>query len=428
MRRTREVWIAALCLAAVLPARALGAGYAIYEQGSAVLGMAGAGTASVHDPSALYFNPAKLTTLEGTQVYLGGNAITLLNSFAGVDPYPGFGVTEEMKPQTFFPPNVYVTHRFAERFALGAGLNVPYGLGIEWEDPETFTGRSIATDADLQGLNANLSAAYAFSPDFSLAAGFNVLFARVELQQVIQGQLLGGGGQVVDVARADLEADYQPDYGWNVAAWWRASEQVQLGAFYRSKVIVDVDGTVDFTPIPTGDPVSDAAYAANLIDQDVSSTLRFPAVWSAGIAWSPNPAWTFEGDFNFIEWSLFKDLPVDFKATPSRSRKVEEDYRDAWQVRFGAEHRLPRWTYRFGAYYDLAAAPVQSVTPLLPDAERVGLALGVGLPIGDAFTLDAYECGLFVRRRSTEGLERDNFNGVYRSYVNLAGAALTWRF
>jgi hypothetical protein len=71
---------------------------------------------------------------------------------------------------------------------------------------------------------------------------------------------------------------------------------------------------------------------------------------------------------------------------------------------------------------------VQSVTPLLPDADRSGLSLGFGLPIVKGIALDAYECALFVRRRNTDGQERDNYNGVYKGFVNMAGAALSWRF
>lgn len=428
MRPTRFVLAAAACfVAAVIPAAAFAAGYAIYEQGAAVLGMAGAGTASVHDASALFFNPAKLVTLKGTQLYGGANGLTIAESFAGVAPWPGYGVTEEMNTRTYIPPMAYLTHNFG-KVAFGAGFNAPFGLGIDWKNPAQFTGRYIATKAEVKGLNANASMAVALGPHAGIAGGFDAMFANVNLRQYAQSTIPGGGGANVDVAIADLKANYSTGYGWNAAGWWAVTERTQLGLAYRSRVAVDVSGTATFTQIPTGNPIVDAGVAAKLQNQDVSSTLSFPAIWSVGLAWSPTAAWTFESDWNYTQWSYFHELPINFEATPSLSKAVQENYRDSYQVRLGAEHRLPRFTYRFGYYYDRAAAPVQSVTPLLPDADRNGVALGFGWPVLPGVTFDAYDCGLFVRRRSTNGEERDNFNGVYRGFVNLAGAALSWRF
>jgi len=59
MRFGRSRYAAMLAGLLLLPGTALGAGYGIYEQGAAVLGMGGAGSVSVSDPSALFFNPAR---------------------------------------------------------------------------------------------------------------------------------------------------------------------------------------------------------------------------------------------------------------------------------------------------------------------------------------------------------------------------------
>ncbi len=107
-----------------------------------------------------------------------------------------------------------------------------------------------------------------------------------------------------------------------------------------------------------------------------------------------------------------------------------EDYDDSWQARFGAEHRLQAYTYRFGYYYDKAPAPTESVTPLLPDASRHGASLGFGRSFGtdNRWTLDLYGLGLFVQDRSTDGVERNNYNGTYKSFVNIAGFSVAYRW
>ncbi len=429
MRLTRSAQAAVLSTVLLVPCAAHGAGYSIYEQGARALGMAGASTASVDDGSALFYNPAALTRLKGKQLFLGGTWLTTVNSFAGVDPFPGVGTVEAMERGNFFPPQLYWTSPLGagEKLAYGVGVNAPFGLGVEWKDPENFTGRDRVTKAVLQTLNANFSLAYAIHPRWSVAAGFNALFAKVELHSI--KTFVTDGGRPVNVAKAKLSSDFKPGYAFNGGILLTPCDQWRIGLNYRSRTEVDIsDGKAEFTQILSGDPVFDGTIAAGLPrDQAVATKLKFPAMWSLGAAWNPTPSWTCEVDGNWHKWSAFDNLPLTFKADPSLDQTVQEDYQDQFQVRLGAEHRLQHYTYRFGYYFDQAAAPTESVTPLLPDANRHGATLGLGWQLGK-WKVDVYNLFLFVEKRSTDGIERDDFNGVYKAHVNALGASFAYQW
>jgi long-chain fatty acid transport protein len=436
MRRFRTLLAAVTLAAVLLPTHARAAGYAIYEQGAAALGMAGAQAASVHDASAVFFNPAALTRLEGNRIYVGGSALQPVTSFAGKGPNPGYGVTEEMVRQTFYPPTVYASFHLPKDFALGLGVNAPFGLGVEW-DPLTFSGRYIVTKVDLQTINASACLAYAPNDQWSFAAGPDVLWAKVKLQNHSLAIAPGGGGGTVDVADVALESDFTGAAGWNAAVLYTPAAKTRVGAYYRSRIVDHLDfAKAEFTQILTGNPTFDALVGAQLPpDQGVGTVLSFPAIWTLGAAFEPRPSWTVEADFLYFEWSTFKDLPIDFYRTPSRNTVRVEDYEDSWQVRTGAEYRRGDLSWRLGYYFDKSPAPTHAVTPLLPDADRHGASLGLGWALGSdkRWTVDVYELALFVNRRygyaaSTGESEADHFQGDYKTFVNMAGIGLGYRW
>jgi len=274
-------------------------------------------------------------------------------------------------------------------------------------------------------------AACEVKPGFSVGFGGNLEYIKVRLENRRFVPVPGGGGAQYEVAKIKLDSDYKPGYGWNAALSWTPKKSLKLGASYHSRVIVHVDGHADITQIPSGDAQVDAAVAAQLPpDQGVTTVLRLPAIGAAGVAWDWGSAWTLEGDFTYTGWSLFSDLPIYFQRSPSSNERIVEDYDDSFQLRFGAEHRLAAFTYRFGYYFDQAAAPTRSVSPILPDADRQGGTLGLGLKFGrdQHVTLDLYELALFVKQRSTDGINRDGFNGEYKTYVNASGLSLAYRW
>jgi len=435
MRRVRTQLAVAVLAALLLPTLTHAAGYSIYEQGAAALGMAGAATASVSDASAVFFNPAAMTRLEGTRIYVGASALQPVTTFTGQDPYPKAAGSADMVRQTFYPPTIYATHSWKKGYAVGVGFNSPFGLGVEW--PTDFMGRYLVTKADLQGLNASLCLAYAPNEKWSFAAGGDVMMAKVGLKNQVYKNLPVLG--TTHVADLELSSNYTPAPGWNAAVLFTPQPQWKLGAYYRSKVVVHVDdGAADFSNVlVTGNPGLDTYLAGVLKDQGVSTVLRFPAMWSVGAAWTPKPAWTVEADFNLHEWEVFSDLPVDFENALTTDKLRVVNYSNSWQARTGAEYRRGCLAYRAGYYFDQSPAPLNAVTPLLPDADRHGVTLGLGWSLGadKRWTVDVYELAIFAQPRVGVALEPDlpaspraTFTGEYKTFVNVVGFGVGYRW
>jgi long-chain fatty acid transport protein len=71
MRHLRRVVL--LCLVAVLAGSSLASasGFGLFQHGGRAMGQAGAFTARASEPSALTYNPAAITKLDGFQVQAG---------------------------------------------------------------------------------------------------------------------------------------------------------------------------------------------------------------------------------------------------------------------------------------------------------------------------------------------------------------------
>ncbi|HEX6737806.1 MAG TPA: outer membrane protein transport protein [Vicinamibacteria bacterium] len=418
----------ALALLALYPQSASAAGFALFEQGAKGMGFAGAFTAQANDPSAIFHNPAGLAFQKGKQLYLGATAVNPRSDFTGSDPFPGTAITEKGDAGVLLPPNAYYTQRLGEGLAVGLGLHVPYGLKSAWKDPDTYSGRYISTLAELKGFSLNPTVAFKLRDRLAVGAGVDVRFSKVLLERrvpVVNPFTV----QVVDGALVHLESDYATGVGFNVGVLAKPSEAISVGASYRHKVRVDYSGTADFTPRPTGNSQLDTRVTALLPSgqQPIETSIEFPGFFSVGVAWSRHD-WTVEGDFNWYQWNTFDRLPLTFTGRPDLSQTIVENYENSYQYRLGVERVLnDRYAVRAGYFFDQSPAPSSSISPLLPDADRNGFALGGTYRAGN-WRVDAGTWFILSDKRSTEGTNRDDYNGTYESKAFTLGLSLGYTF
>lgn len=428
MLRTRVApALLALALAAV-PTTSHASGFAIFEQGARGMGFAGAFT-SQSDPTSIFHNAAGIAFVKGTQISFGGTLIAPTSDFVGANPFPGEAVTETGDAGVIVPPTFDLTHQFSDRLVVGVGLHVPYGLRTRWKNRETtYSGRFISKRAQVQALSLNPSVAWKVADRFAVGGGLDIRLSTLELDRNV-GIINPFTLSAVDVAAVELKGDRATDFGFNLGVLARPSDHLSLGAAYRHKVKQAFTGTADFNRLSTGNSQLDALVALTIPagPVGVATEIEFPSLLSVGASYEWNE-WTVAGQVDFHNWSSFDQLPLEFEGRPDLSSVVEENYSNSRIYRLGLERKVgERWALRGGYYYDETPAPAESVSPLLPDADRHGIALGFGFKSGH-WSVDVANWYLIFKERSTEGVNRDNYNGTYDNGAELFAVTVGYGF
>jgi len=415
-----------------IAAPASGAGFLIFEHGSKAMGLAGAFTAQADDGSAMFHNAGGLAFQRERSIEAGTTLITNTEGdFSGLGPFPGPNASGEQADALFFPSHFYYVQPIAPAWTFGLGFNDPFGLAMEWDNPDDWPGRFINYDAELRTFDLNPTLAWQATPNLGIGFGAILRWSDLELnQRVGVPSPFGGAAEVGD---AHLESDLEEGFGWNVGILHKVTPRFSWGLAYRSKMTIDYAGDGRFTQIPTGIPAFDAAVRLQIpFDQDlpIETSIEFPDLAMVGLAFGLTPNLLLETDVQWTGWSSFDELEIDFTQNSRFSRVIPEQYDDAFAYRAGLAWTTgPQSQWRFGYVFDETPQPEDAVGPLLPDADRNGFTLGYGYTGGWDFDI-ALMYLQFDERTRDETLSTAQFpaepvfHGTYNTTAFLLGMTL----
>jgi long-chain fatty acid transport protein len=420
-------------LVAVAAHPAFAAGFAIYEQGAKAMGMADAFTAQADDGSAMFYNAGGLAFLTDRSVMVGADYIhTTTADFKGANPFPGDGSKGTQKALSVFPPHAYYVQPISSTWKVGIGVETPFGLTTQWQNPNTFPGRFISTKASLNAFDLNPTIAWQVNPDFGIGVGGIARFSNLELRKDL-GAVDPFTQDSDTIAGVDLKGDYNEGYGFDIGFLYKLTPQFSLGGQYRSAINIDYSGHANFSQIGTGDPVFDQLVSAQLPAAgriDAKTALHFPATASLGLGFGVTPSLFVEFDGGWAGWSRFEDVPIIFPNGEAPGSTIAENWKDSYNYRLGVRWTLnPVWQVRFGYVYDQTPQPDAAVNPLLPDNNRNGITVGFGYKghaINTDFALMYLDFGSRTRNVTFPNDTEGDFFGTYQTKALLA--ALTVSF
>lgn len=385
-------------------AAAYGSGFAIFTQSAAGLGQANSVVAHVEGPSAIFFNPALITALPGTQIEAGTTLIFPHRKFQS-----DTGETVKTRDTVFYPSTFYLTHRFNDDFAVGLGIFNPFGLSTDWG--KEWSGRYLATKSEIQTYAFNPVIAYRVSPSLSIAAGANIILLDATLESKTISTALGVPGPSFDVNQKFKGSGH--GVGYNVGISWNVSEQISLGASYRSEVEIDIDGDLDLEVLPQ--------------KLSGSTTLTLPQQVLAGIAWRPSDKLTLETGMRWEDWASFKQLRINISGQPPAI--YPREWHDTFSVNAGAKYRLNEtWAVSAGYLYGWNPVPDNTFEPAIPDSNTHLICAGSEAEFDKLKVALGYGYQLQENRIKTTNSYGPLANGTYSTDLHLLALSLSYRF
>jgi long-chain fatty acid transport protein len=454
-------WIIGWTGAAVLAGLVLaGPGYAqtprIYGQGTAASGMGNAFSAQADDASAIHYNPAGMTQLQGRQMLAGSLFVGGVTTY--VSPTGQSAVGDRGGSVAWPPPaHFYVTANMKdigfqalEKWTAGIGVTVPFGSLTEY--PLTVPFRDSVVFNTLPLLDIKPTIAYKLNEKLSFGLGadiytFSTLFGEGHLEIKRRSSITGADSEVNG---SGLGA------GFNVSMMYTPLRNADnkplanIGIVYRSQAVVPLSGQF----IVNGASVADAK--ANLV---------LPQIITGAIALWPvrdqSHEWKLELDVDHVRWKSFRNTNIALsQSVPGvgSGLPLALNWRDSYNTMIGTEYKwlkieqLPEWEVaaRAGYMHIQSQMPDSSFNPGIPSSDQHIPSFGLGLTCKENGTFLGLKCGSFGMKAvgldlsyqlsmyedrtvagqvtSTTAGTNAAVNGTYRTTIHAGGVSLRVNF
>ncbi len=355
-------------------------------------------TATADNASAVFYNGAGLTQLEGTQIHGSVYAVSLDYS---ADTTLG---NDDMDDDFQAVPSAFVSHNLKDTpFAMGFGIYSPFALGSDWGSDANFTlDPSVPYEADLAYTKYHAVLAWQVTETLSLSAGASYDETDVKLK--------------ANALKFDANDD---TVGFSLAAMWRPSEKHSFGLNYQAKTEVTYDGNTTLHPEFFG------PFAGKF---KTEADLTFPESIVFGYSYRPNEKWNIEFNVDWTNWDRVDDLTIEGLNPLIGDISYDLDWESAFIWELGVTRYFDKgWNVSAGYTYIENAVPDQGFLPIVPDSDRHAFAVGVGRDYGNIYWQLAYQY-IYASDRGVSGNDKPTVDGDYDLDSQAVAFSVGYRF
>jgi len=393
-RRTRPPFLRNAILTFAILGELSAVGFRLPNQDPEAIARGNAFTATADNPSAIYYNPAGITQLEGNHLSTGVYSIS-----TGIDfKSPQDGRAESDSSFQFVPQIYYVHSPSDSRFSYGLGIYAPFGLGIDYGRDTPFS--TLAIDGTLVFATLNPVIAYEVNSELSVGFGMALNYSDISISRAIGLS----PGDLFEFEGDDFSLNF------NAGLLWHPSSEWSFGLNFRSATEMDYKGKSTATG-SVGLPVSPIRASSK-------GTLDFPMNIAAGISYRPNENWNIEVGLDWTDWDSVNVTTLE--GTPFGDVPFPFNYESGFMYQIGVTHKFESGHFISAGYiYSDNSVPDLSFSPLNPDSNLHLWSIGFGKR-GDRHSWAigyhaAYNGGRKVTGNASSSLTGETADGEYET-------------
>jgi long-chain fatty acid transport protein len=328
------------------------------------LGTAGvANTTNTFGADSAFTNPAGMTGLDKDTIVAGFQVVIPKMEFDPSIAEAG-GSDGGNAGNAAAIPSFFAVKKLNERTRLGFSVTAPLGGGMNYGDD--FVGRYGAQKVVLTGLALSPSLGYRVNDRFSLGAGVSFLYTHFDETIAINNP-----GALPD---SKVKIENMDDWSLQPFAGltFRATDRLLLGAVYRAKSNINLNGDLNFRnwqlPIP-----KPSANSAKLQWDN-------PQLVEVGLRYQLNDEWYIMANADWEEWSEFSDNYLSVQGgTLDPEAALDREWKDTWHAGVAVARHLGNKVYSMGLSYDSSPVSDSKRTIDLPMDNQFKLSAGMGL-------------------------------------------------
>lgn len=429
------------------------AAFQLAEVSTSGLGRAYAGEAAIADnASVVATNPALMTLFKHPEISVGaihidpkidveGQIATINSNHKNIAPNENI-------------PGLYGVYPINDKFSVGGGINVNYGLSTNYNNQYEFG--FVGGKTELSAINFNASGAYKINDYLSFGLGANAVYAKAKVQrhagvlpQLLAGRLVSSTlipaaakpeilRNIASLDRSSTIVDLKGDdlgFGWNAGLLLNLNERNRLGIAYHAPVKIKFKGEFS-NDIPTtlsSNSTINMAIMGVLANQGLQPTggrsldgsleLTLPGYLEVSGYHKMTDKFAMHYSYKYTQWNKVKELHA--VGEDKTLFQKEENFNNASRIALGATYDInDQWTIRTGIAYDESAASNKHSISI-PDTDRTWYSFGATFRPAENWSIDA---GYAYLKGSKRTFTESNVTFKTKASANIYGLNVNYRF